>query len=58
MSLSAQVLARRIKKSLGNTFTSDAHSESEIVDYINSAVRHLSMDGLFPFLVLQHLLLI
>lgn len=54
MSVAVPILQKRIKKWLGSMYSSDAHSDSDIIDYINSAIRHLATDALFPFLVFTH----
>jgi len=54
MSVAVPILQKRIKKWLGWMYSSNAHSESDIIDYINSAIRHLSTDALFPFLVFDY----
>jgi len=42
-------LDRRVRKKLGNLFSSSAHDESSIYDYVNDAMERLSKDGFWDF---------
>ena len=52
--ISVSHVSKRIRKSLGVQYTNDAHSPSDIVDYINSSIRRIATDGLFNFLIFHH----
>lgn len=49
--ISQAVITTAIQKELGSFFSTEAHTDSDIVRYINSAVNYVASYRDFPFLI-------
>lgn len=49
--ISQAVITDAIQKELGSFFSTEAHSETDIVRYINSASNYIASYRDFPFLI-------
>lgn len=52
--ISFQYIDTKLTKQLGTKYANKAHTESERVDYVNSALRYFARSASFPFLVLTY----
>lgn len=49
MSIAYNDIAQKVKKKLGISISTEAHTESEVISYINDAISMITRERSFPF---------